>query len=159
MVDRRKFKRLEIPVSLVIKLLGTVKHPQAINAETRNISREGLLIEQQVMLRNGSLLIQGGEKTIKMIPFLVLNEKLVQLDIEIPPRGDKIRATGRVRWYDFGLSEKSYYFRAGIVLEEMEIGDRKKWEDFVRSIAQARAKERFVGNIKSLRYSFKIFGG
>ena len=151
MVDRRKFKRLEIPVLLVIKLLGTVKHPPPINAETRNISRKGLLIEQQVMLRNGSLLIQAGEKTIKMIPFLVLNEKLVELDIEIPPRGDKIRAMGRVKWYDFSSSEKLYHFKAGIVLEEMEIRDRRKWEDFLRSIAQAQAKERFVGNIKSLR--------
>jgi len=82
-VDRRKFRRLETPISLVIKLLGTPKHPQPINAETTNISREGLLIELQAMLRNGSLLIQEREETIKLIPFLILNKKMVELDIEI----------------------------------------------------------------------------
>ncbi|MEW6377801.1 MAG: PilZ domain-containing protein [Thermodesulfobacteriota bacterium] len=134
MAKRRKFHRLLIPVPLTIRLLGIDKHPCPINVETRDVSREGLLIELEVRLTNGSLLIQEGEETIKLIPFLVLNEKLVELDIKIPPRGEKVRAIGRVRWYDFGSREKSYYFRTGIFMEEMEIEDRKRWEDFIKTV-------------------------
>ena len=133
MAKRRKFHRLLIPIPLTIRLLGIAKHLWPINVETKNVSRGGLLIELEVKLKNGNLLIQQGEEPIKLIPFLVLNEKLVELDIKIPPRGEGVRATGRVRWYDFGSREKSYYFRAGIFMKEMEIGDRKRWENFIKN--------------------------
>jgi len=132
---RRNFNRLTIPVPVTIRFLGVIKHSQPIIAETRNISFGGLSIELEISLRDGSLLIQQGEETIKLIPFLVLNEKLVGLDIKIPPKGETIKATGRIRWYDFGSREKSYYFRAGIFLEEIEIEDRKKWKNFIRNVS------------------------
>jgi hypothetical protein len=46
----------------------------------------------KVILKNGSLLIQEGEEPIKLIPFLVLNEKMVGLDMKIPPGGENIGA-------------------------------------------------------------------
>lgn len=138
MIDRRKFKRLEIPVPLVIRLLGTAKHRRPINTETKNVSREGLLIELQVIIKNGSLFIQQGEQTIKLIPFLVSNKKMVELDMRIPPGKERIRATGRVIWYDFRSREESYFFMAGIVLEEVGIEDRKRWQHFVRQYSSGR---------------------
>jgi hypothetical protein len=117
-----------------MRLLGTTKSPQRIKTETRDVSLEGLSIELQVILKNGSLLIQEGEEPIKLIPFLVLNQKTVQLDIEIPPKGEKTSATGKVIWYDFGSRRASYYFRAGIFLEKMGVKERKQWEEYVRNI-------------------------
>ena len=133
-VERRIFKRLKTPIPLSMRLLGTTKYPQPINAKTRNVSPEGLSIELQVILKNGSLLIQEGEEPIKLIPFLVLNEKTVELDIEIPPKGERIIVVGRVIWYDFGSRGASYYFCVGTFLEEMGVKDRKKWEEFVKKI-------------------------
>jgi len=124
-VERRTFKRLKIPVPLCMRLLGTTKYPQRIKTETRDVSLEGLSIELRVILKNGSLLIQQGEEPIKLIPFLVLNEKMVELDIEIPPEGESIGAIGRVIWYDFGSRRASYYFCVGIFLENMELEDRQ----------------------------------
>jgi len=134
LVERRTFKRLKTPISLSIRLLGTTKYPQPINTETRNVSLEGLSIELPVILKNGRLLIQEGEEPIKLIPFLVLNEKAVELDIKIPPMGERIRAIGRVIWYDFGLRGASYYLCTGIFLGKMEPEGRKKWEKFIRNI-------------------------
>jgi len=114
--------------------LGTIKSPQPFNAKTRNVSLEGLSIELPVILKNGSLLIQEGEEPIKLIPFLVLNQKAVELDIEIPPKGEKTRAIGRVIWYDFASRRGSYYFRTGIFLEKMGVKERKKWEEYVKNI-------------------------
>jgi len=114
--------------------LGATKDPQPISAETRNVSFEGLSIELRVILKNGSLLIQEGEEPIKVIPFLVLNEKMLELDIKIPPEGENIGAIGRVIWYDFGSRGASYYFCVGIFLEKMEVEDRRKWEEFIKNI-------------------------
>ncbi len=130
-VECRTFKRLEAPIPLRIRLLGTTRCPRPINAETKNVSLEGLSIELHTILKNGSLLIQEGEEPIKLIPFLVLSEKVVALDIKVPPIGENIRAIGRVIWYDFGSKDSSYYFRAGIFLEKMEIEDRKKWKEYI----------------------------
>ena len=132
-VERRTFKRLKTPIPLRIRLLGATKCPQ-LNAETRNVSPEGLSIELQGVLKNGSLFIQEGEEPIKLIPFLVLNKKVVELDIKIPPKDERIRAKGRVIWYDFGSRGASYYFCVGIFLEKMEVEDRRKWEEFIKNI-------------------------
>lgn len=129
----RKFHRLSTSIPLTIRLLGIAKHPHPFNAETRNVSRKGLSVELEVRLKNGSLLIQQAEETIKLIPFLLLSERLVELDIKIPPRGERVRATGRVKWYDFGSREESYYFTAGIFLEKIE--DKKRWDDFIGSVS------------------------
>ena len=140
MAKRRNFNRIIIPVPLTVRFLGVIKHSQPIITETRNVSLEGLSIEFEISLRDGSLLIQQGEETIKLIPFLVLNEKLVGLDIKIPPKGETIKATGRIRWYDFGSRDKLYYFRAGILLEKMEIEDRKKWKHFIRNVRSSKKR-------------------
>jgi len=133
MARLRKFHRLSTSIPLTVRLLGVAKHPHPIHAETRNVSRKGLSVELEVKLKNGSLLIHQGGEAIKLIPFLVLSEKLVELDIMISPRGERVIATGRVRWYDFGSKEESYYFRAGILLEKIE--DKKKWEDFIGKVS------------------------
>jgi hypothetical protein len=117
-----------------MRLLGTTKYPQPINTKTINVSLEGLSIELQAILKNGSLLIQEGEEPIKLIPFLVLNEKRVELDIKIPPKGEGIRTIGRVIWYDFRSRGASYYFCVGIFLEKMKVEDRIKWEEFIKNI-------------------------
>ena len=133
-VERRIFKRLKIPIPLSMRLLGTTKHPQPINTETSNVSVGGVSIELHVILKNGSLLIQGAKELIKLIPFLVLNEKAVELDMEIPPRDERIRAVGKVIWYDFGSRRASYFFRDGTFLEKMGVEERKKWEEYVKNI-------------------------
>ena len=61
-VERRIFKRLKTPIPLSMRLLGSTKYPQPINTETRNVSLEGLSIELQVILKNGSLLIKEGDR-------------------------------------------------------------------------------------------------
>jgi len=140
-VKRRRFKRLKTSIPLNIRLLGTTKYPQPINAETRDVSLEGLSIELHTIFKNGSLFIQEGQGSVKLIPFLVLNEKMVELEIKVPPMGERIRAIARVIWYDFGSKGASYYFRAGIFLEKMEAEDRKKWEKFIKNI------ERFLSDL------------
>ncbi len=133
MVERRKYKRLEVPLPLRMKLLGTAESAQGVKVFTRNVSLDGLLIEAQVFLENDILLIQKGEGPVKLDPFLVSNEKLIELDIKIPPDAKMAKATGRVIWYYLGSRGESYYFRAGISLEKMGVEDEKRWANFIRT--------------------------
>ena len=133
-VERRIFKKSKIPIPLSMQLLGTTKYPQPIHAKTRDVSLEGLSIELPVILKNGSLLIQEGAELIKLIPFLVLNQKTVGLNIKIPPEGESMGAIGRVIWYDLGSRRASYYFCVGIFLEKMKVEDRIRWEEFIKNI-------------------------
>jgi hypothetical protein len=137
MSNRRRSKRWEIAVPLRIRLLGTGKHPPTIEIATKNISPLGISIELQVNLTNGVFFIQEGEKPVNLIPYLVLENKEVELEITLPPYEKKVRARGRVIWYDFGSREVLYYFRAGILffLKQMEPVERKAWEEFVRNTA------------------------
>lgn len=139
MVERRRIKRLEIPIPVSIKMLGA----DPFHAETRKVSLELISTELPVIVRNGNLSIQDGGEPKNLIPLLTSNEKLVELDIKIPPKGEVIRATGRVIWYDFGSRGASYYFRAGIFLEKMGFEDRKRWANFVRNMAEVHDKGTF----------------
>jgi hypothetical protein len=142
MSNRRRSKRLEIAVPVRIRLLGTGKHPPTIEIVTKNISPLGISIELQVNLTNGVFFIQEGEKPVNLIPYLVLENKEVELEVSLPPHEKKVRARGRVIWYDFGSGEVSYYFRAGILffLKQMDPEERKTWEEFVRNTALETGK-------------------
>jgi len=135
MIERRKFERLQTQIPLTMNLLGTATYLQPIHAEIRDVSLEGLSIELQVMLKEGSVLIPQSNEPIKLFPFLVLNKKLVELDIKIPEQDKSIKATGRVVWYDFGAKEKSFYFKAGISLEKMRVEDGEMWVTFIKNLA------------------------
>jgi hypothetical protein len=132
MVNQRRSKRSEIVIPLNIRLLGLGKHPPAIKAVTKNISPVGISTELQVGLTNGIFLFQEGAKPINLIPYLVLENKEVELEFTMPPQKEKISVRGRVVWYDFSSREGSDYFRAGIFLKEMEAKNRKKWEKFAQ---------------------------
>lgn len=140
MFNRRKTKRLEIAVPLNIALLGTAKYAPYIKAFTKNISPVGLSTDLQVTLRDGVFVIEAEKERVFMIPYLVLEKKEVALEITIPPHDKKIKATGRVIWYDLSARETSYCFRVGIHLEEMENDDRTKWARFVRDTARKTGK-------------------
>jgi hypothetical protein len=140
MVNRRTSERLEMVIPLRIKLLGMSRHSPTIKAVTRNISPMGISTELPVSLSNGVFLIQEGEKPINLIPYLVLEDKEAELEITIPPHEEKIRAKGKIIWYDFGSRETLDYFKTGIVLREMEGEARKRWHEFTRDVATAMGR-------------------
>jgi hypothetical protein len=116
-------------------LLGMRRPPPTIETTTINVSSLGFSMQLQVNLFNGSLYIHEGEKPINLIPYLVLEEKEVSLELALPPHDEKIIGKGKVIWYDFGTQEDSYFFTAGILLEDIGSKDRKRWERFVRDTA------------------------
>lgn len=142
MFNHRKSKRVEMGIPLRIKLLGMSKQPPTIETVTRNISPLGISMELPVTLTDGVFFIQKGKQTINLIRYLVQENKAAELVIMIPPGEEKVRARGKIIWYNFGSREGefSYHFGAGILLTEMAVEDRKKWEVFTRNTALETGK-------------------
>jgi hypothetical protein len=134
MFNRRKSRRVEIAIPLRIKLLGLSKQPPTIETVTRNISPVGISMDLPVVLSEGVFFIQQGKKSVNLIRYLVHENKEVEVEITLPPRREKVRAQGKIIWYDFGSLEGkvSYHFGAGILLTEMGTEERKSWEAFTR---------------------------
>ena len=124
--ERRKFERFGISFKVSMRILGIFSRPLTVNVQTKNISVEGMQIE----------LSKEGEEALDLVAYLALDKKEVALNIEIPPKGEFIRAIGRIMWSQSGSKKDPYYFKAGIFLEEIE--DRIKWIDFVRNIAEVQ---------------------
>ncbi len=142
MFNRRKFKRVTIALPLQIKLLGVSKQPPTIKTITSNISPLGISLELPVSLANGVFFIQLEKQSVNLIRYLVQKDKEVELEITLSDREEKLRARGRVIWYNFGSREGdvSYYFGAGILLKEMADEAKKRWEMFARGTALKTGK-------------------
>ena len=136
MEQRRKYRRLTIPLSVRMKFLGDVKHVQGVKVTSKNVSFNGFLIETEVFLENNILLLQRGEEPVNLDPFLVSGEDELEFNIKLPPDAKIITAQGKIAWYQLDSRGGSHYFKAGVSLDKMLAEDGKHWIEFIRGIAQ-----------------------
>ena len=138
MSERRKAKRADTTIPLMIKLLETAASPPPITVETANISPQGLsiVIKIKINVEQGRLVVQEEEASLQMVQYLLLSNKRLKLELNILPQGKSIQATGKVKWYDRSLSKGFYVVRAGILIEEMEQEHKEEWLEFLGTIYQ-----------------------
>ena len=138
MPDRRAIKRADTAIPITIKLVGTPVLPPPIAVETANISPRGLsiVIKIKIKLEDGRLSIQGGEDSLQLVQYLLLDNRMLKLEINILPQGESIRAIGKVKWYERSVKEGAYYVKAGILIEEMEQEHKGEWLEFLDTIHQ-----------------------
>ena len=136
MDQRRKYSRLNIPLSIRMKLSSKAQPAQGIKVTSKNVSFSGFLIETEVFLEQDILLLQRGVEPVNLDPFLVSGEDGLEFNIKLPPDAKIITARGKIAWYQLDCRGGSYYFKAGISLDTMLAEDGKHWIHFVRGIAQ-----------------------
>ena len=138
MLERREAKRVDTAIPLTIKLLGSSLPPPPITVETDNISPQGLsiVIKIKTRLNNGRLSIEGGENAQKLVKYLLLDNKQLELGINIPPQGGSIHARAKVRWCYRNVQEGCYYVKAGVLIEHMDSEHKEEWSEFLRTIYQ-----------------------
>ena len=136
MPERRLNKRADTVIPLTIKLWGLSTPPPPITVETDNISFQGLslAIKIKTQFEQGRFSIPGGEDSIKMAQYLVLENKRLELGINIRPHGESIHAMGLVKWYNRWFRKGLYYLKAGVFFEEMEKEDKEEWLEFLKTI-------------------------
>ena len=117
---------ISIPVNL--RLVNAARLAREFNLHTVDVCRESVAIA-----------IYEGEETMGLILPLLSEKQSVQLDISLPPTGQRISALGQARWYDIRSDKGSHrYIRARIFMQQMDANDRAKWEDFVQNVARGQ---------------------
>lgn len=135
-MDRRKFRRLDIMVPLRIRLADAPTRPDAIDVATADISPEGVSVEIEIGHKEGMLYIKGLDDPRKVIPYLTLSGRSLEIDIKVLPQGDAIKGKGKVKWSARQFDGAHYRLRAGVRIDEMGGEDRDNWLEFVRTVAR-----------------------
>jgi len=129
--ERRKCERFDLAVPIYVKLgVKTLSMP-SVRMHTRNISRNGFSVGTAILLENGNLVITGNNRFDTIVPYLVLDDKLLGFQLELPPIRKRITGTGQVKWCRRGVDEDGYYMNAGILLKTMDAEGRRLWLEFV----------------------------
>lgn len=140
MLERRKAKRTKVAIPVSVRLIGIGGRHPAIKTITTDVSPLGIAMVLPVILHNGVFFVKG-DRSINLIRYLVQREKGVELTIDLPS-GDKIKAKGRISWYDLGTGDEkaTHYLRCGIEFRETAPSQRRIWEQFTREAARGHGR-------------------
>jgi hypothetical protein len=126
MRERRKHARYPTTIPVEGRLFDVTGRLQSFEAETVNVSREGLAV-----------ISYGPRLSIGAIGSLLSDNKPVSLTLQLPQAETKITTTGKIRWYQVdSLEEATAYLIAGVFAEHMEQEDRTQWNGFIEYLAQ-----------------------
>ena len=126
-VERRKLLRLNSPLPVQFNLyhvLGRRETSRWLGGMISNVSREGICLETNVVLVDGSHIFSEA----------MTEEKRLKMEIDLPPESERMTAMGKVIWYDLSSSSSPYRFRAGIYLTEMDGKSKEIWSRFLTTL-------------------------
>jgi hypothetical protein len=138
-VERRLFDRLYIPLKVhfrIVDLWSKEQSSMLIEGKTWNVSYDGLCIETDAELQEGVMTFSesSGEKRVKVLPFLVMEEQQLEMEINLPSDRGKVIALGRVVWSELKATDGAYHLKIGVFLEEMAPTEQDRWNHFVRQV-------------------------
>ena len=136
--ERRGHKRVHVAIPLTIQLIVEPVPPPPIRVETDTISHQGLslVIPIQTQFERGRFFIPGGEDSIRMAQYLLLDKKQLKIWINILPHGGSIQALGTVTWYTRSFDKGLYTVTAGVLIDRMEAEHSDAWLEFFSAVSQ-----------------------
>jgi hypothetical protein len=136
--ERRGHKRVHAAIPLTIQLIGNPGSPPPVSVETDTISSRGLslVIPIQTQFERGRFFIPGGEDSIRMAQYLLLDKKQLHVGINILPQGGSIQALGTVKWYTRSFDKGLYVVRAGVLIDPLEAEHTDQWLEFITAVSQ-----------------------
>ncbi len=138
-VERRLFTRLHVPLRVFFKIVDLWSKEQSsmvIEGKTWNVSYDGLCVETDAAVQEGVMTFSesSGEKRVKVLPFLVMKEQRLKMEIDLPSPAGKITTLGRVMWSELKATNKMYHLKIGVFLEETTPKERERWNRFIRRV-------------------------
>jgi hypothetical protein len=139
-VERRLFTRLYVPLEVHFRIVDLWSREQSsmlIKGKTWNVSYDGLCIETDAALEGGVMTFSEskGERKVKVLPFLVMEEQQLELEIFLPSSREIMNALGRVIWSELETTGTAFHLKVGVLLEEMVPQGRDRWNIFIREVA------------------------
>ncbi len=138
-VERRLFNRLHVPLKVHFRIVDIWSKEQSsmlIEGKTWNVSYDGLCIETDAALQEGVMTFSESSdgKRVKVLPFLVMEEQRLEMEINLPSDRGKVIASGRVVWSELKATDRAYHLKIGVFLEEMAPTERNRWNHFLRHV-------------------------
>ena len=138
-VERRMFTRLYVPLEVRFRIVDFWSKEQSsmvIEGKTWNVSYDGLCIETDVAVQEGVMTFSesSGDKRVKVLPFLVMEEQQLDLEIDLPSGRERVIASGRVVWSELKSTDKMYHVKIGVFLDEMAPGESERWNHFIQNV-------------------------
>jgi hypothetical protein len=138
-VERRLFTRLHVPLEVhfrIVDLWSSEQSSRVIEGRTWNISYDGLCIDTDAKMMEGVITFSepNGEKRAKVLPFLVMKEQQLEMEIDLPSSRGKVIASGRVVWSELRATDQTYHVKIGVLLEQMDPQEREKWHHFIQHV-------------------------
>jgi len=126
MPERRKHARYPFIMPVRGRLVDAEGHEHAFDAETMNVSLEGLAI-----------LYHDEASKMKMLEAALSDDQPVALVLTLPGTSDRIDATGVIRWYKTGGTDPSFhYLIAGLFLKGLEPDQKDQWQRLIEDRAR-----------------------
>ena len=138
-IGRRIFSLLRAPLSINFSFISRWNNPKAsriIKGKSWDVSSKGLCLETEIDMRDGVLEFsetEAAEKE-KVLPYLVLSEKEIELELNLPPKGNKTLVMGKPIWYEFTSGESTSRLKICILFKGMP---REVLNNWLRHIKHA----------------------
>jgi len=143
-IEHRKFIRLKDSIPLSVRLVdyhSRKVYSKQIRGRTINISLKGLCIETSIVTVNG----------IDIFNAAMSDDRNLEMEIDADNGKEKIKALGKVIWFDMTPKQKSFLFKAGVYLTLMEKDDSERWYNLVINAKKySKDKPWFTRKIKNI---------
>jgi hypothetical protein len=136
-IERRIFSRLKVPLSINFRLMSQWKNPRSsriIKGRVWAVSRAGLCLETGIDMKEGVLKFSEteAEEKVRVLPYLVLSEKEIEVDLKLPPNRNEIIFTGKPLWYELASEESVSKLKMGMLFTDMPRKARDKWGRYIK---------------------------
>jgi hypothetical protein len=137
-IERRVFKHLRVPLSIDFRFMSRWNDPKAgktIKGRAYDVSKEGLCLETEIDMRDGSLefIETEGEEKLKAIPYLVSSEKKMRLELHLPLGTKGFVFRGKAIWYELKSEDPISMLRMGVLFRAMPQEARDRWVGYMET--------------------------
>lgn len=136
-IGRRVFNHLKVPLSINFIFMSQWNNPKAskiIKGKAWDVSRTGLCLETQIDMRDGVLEFSETEATEKekVLSYLVLSEKEIILELNLPPKGNRIVIRGKSIWHKLTSGGSISKLKIGVLFTDMPREAIGNWVRYIK---------------------------
>lgn len=136
-IERRVFSHLKVPLSINFGFMSQWKNPRSsriIKGKAWDVSRAGLCLETEIAMRDGVLEFSETEakEKVKVLPYLVLSEKEIKVELKLPPNRKRTVITGKSIWYELTSEGPISTLKIGVLFTDMPGEARDTWVQFIK---------------------------
>ena len=132
----RVFSHLKVPLLIDFRFMNqwnNRKRSKSIKGKAWDVSSKGLCLETEINMRDGVLEFsktEGTEKE-KVLPYLVLSEKAVTLEFNLPSSRNKTVIMGKPIWHELTSGESISKLKICVLFKDMSNEALDNWDRYI----------------------------